>query len=190
MLWRELQPDAETKPVSEILAQWDCLSALAGLANLSEGICLYATRSCVDAVLDHARSQYVEIGGLLLGKVYSWGGEIELSAQHMIFLTNCIPSPDYRNSPASLQMSTAVWGRAGEVLSAGCIVVGWYHSHPHLGAFFSHTDRRTQGSFFRQPYSTGWVVDPFRDEQRFFIGPRAQEYTNQVIVIGDELGLA
>ncbi len=42
------------------------------------------------------------------------------------------------------------------------MVVGWYHSHPNLGAFFSGTDRATQRAFFNRPYSVGLVVDPVR----------------------------
>jgi proteasome lid subunit RPN8/RPN11 len=52
-------------------------------------------------------------------------------------------------------------------------VVGWYHSHPGLGAFFSHTDRRTQQAFFAHAYSVGWVVDPLRGESAWFVGPRS-----------------
>ncbi|GGA51374.1 hypothetical protein GCM10010981_45960 [Dyella nitratireducens] len=50
------------------------------------------------------------------------------------------------------------------------LVVGWFHSHPNLGAFFSGTDRKTQRDFFFHPYSTGYVVDPVRDEHAFFLG--------------------
>jgi proteasome lid subunit RPN8/RPN11 len=57
-------------------------------------------------------------------------------------------------------------------------IVGWFHSHPNLGAFFSNTDRATQAAFFNQPYSIGWVIDPFTDDasrhQAMFIGANAQ----------------
>jgi proteasome lid subunit RPN8/RPN11 len=69
-------------------------------------------------------------------------------------------------------MGTEVWNRARERLGDR-IVVGWYHSHPNLGAFFSGTDRRTQRHFFNRPYSVGLVIDPVRGEEAWFVGPEA-----------------
>ena len=54
-------------------------------------------------------------------------------------------------------------------------VIGWYHSHPDLGAFFSATDRHTQSAFFPHPYSLGWVLDPIRNEQAWFIGASSDQ---------------
>ena len=51
------------------------------------------------------------------------------------------------------------------------MVVGWYHSHPNRGAFFSGTDRRTQRALFTQSYSIGLVIDPVRGEEAWFWGP-------------------
>jgi proteasome lid subunit RPN8/RPN11 len=61
------------------------------------------------------------------------------------------------------------------MLQPGEVVVGWFHSHPDLGAFFSGTDRRTQAGFFHHPFSLGWVVDPVRGEQAWFCGPHSVE---------------
>jgi proteasome lid subunit RPN8/RPN11 len=54
-------------------------------------------------------------------------------------------------------------------------VVGWYHSHPNLGVFFSGTDRKTQRDFFNQSHSLGLVVDPIRLQEKWFIGPDSIE---------------
>jgi len=72
----------------------------------------------------------------------------------------------------SLAMGTEIWDRARDLMArAGSMVVGWYHSHPNLGAFFSGTDRATQRAFFNRPYSVGLVVDPVRGEEAWFVGP-------------------
>ena len=55
----------------------------------------------------------------------------------------------------------------------GDMVVGWYHSHPNLGAFLEHTIARTQRAFSDPPYSVGLVIDPMRGEEAWFIGPRS-----------------
>jgi proteasome lid subunit RPN8/RPN11 len=71
-------------------------------------------------------------------------------------------------------METSVWDRARAALAAGELVVGWFHSHPRLGAFFSDTDRRTQAAFFNHPFSVGWVIDPFANEEAWFLGADAE----------------
>lgn len=188
--WRELSPDLPIKRLADAFASLDCLSALMGMANLSHGAYVYATRSCARQVKEHVRSHPKEVGGLLLGRVYAAGpGSAEDQAK-LVIMTRSVPSCSYRNSSVSLEMSTGVWTDADAVLAPGTAVIGWYHSHPHLGAFFSGTDRRTQGAFFRNPYSVGWVLDPIRGEQRLFIGPSSREYSKPVLEIDDELDLA
>jgi proteasome lid subunit RPN8/RPN11 len=72
-------------------------------------------------------------------------------------------------------MGTEVWDRARDEVSDGIQVVGWYHSHPNIGAFFSGTDRKTQRAFFNHPYSVGLVIDPVRDDSAWFVGENSEE---------------
>jgi hypothetical protein len=67
------------------------------------------------------------------------------------------------------------------------MVVGWYHSHPNLGAFFSGTDRKTQRSFFSQRYSLGLVADPVRSEEAWFVGPDATALSPDVVFAFDSI---
>jgi proteasome lid subunit RPN8/RPN11 len=39
-------------------------------------------------------------------------------------------------------------------------IVGWYHSHPGHGIFFSARDRQTHRDCFTQPWQIGLVIDP------------------------------
>jgi proteasome lid subunit RPN8/RPN11 len=71
-------------------------------------------------------------------------------------------------------MNSNVWERARES-AEGATIVGWYHSHPDLGVFFSGTDRKTQRAFFNQPHSIGLVIDPIRLQEKWFIGPDSVE---------------
>ena len=68
------------------------------------------------------------------------------------------------------------------MLQPGEFVVGWFHSHPGIGAFFSATDRRTQAGFFHHPFSLGWVIDPQRREQAWFAGADADPIPPGAIV--------
>jgi len=89
----------------------------------------------------------------------------------LVSIDRFVPSETFRSSGVSLAMGTEIWDRARSVTAHDDgMVVGWYHSHPNLGAFFSSTDRATQRAFFNQPYSVGLVVDPIRGEKAWFIG--------------------
>ena len=85
-----------------------------------------------------------------------------------------------RASASTTRRCRCAWRRSSgsarrRFSTRACSVVGWYHSHPGLGAFFSGTDRETQHAFFRQPYSLGLVVDPLRAELACYAGPDSAE---------------
>jgi proteasome lid subunit RPN8/RPN11 len=181
--WKETEPDVRPDSLTVAFQKLDCLSAIHGMVNLTNGVRVYALASCVRGVREHVVAHRKEIGGLLLGRVYQADGPRMQSAGPLTFLTDWVPSNAYRNSSVSLVMGTDVWSRASEHFLGGDIVVGWYHSHPGLGAFFSATDRRTQSSFFRHAYSLGWVIDSLRGEQRVFYGADAQEYPHNIVVL-------
>lgn len=53
-------------------------------------------------------------------------------------------------------------------IDSGEVIVGWAHTHPGLGLFFSSTDIQTQKWYQRMhPLSFGLVLDPVRISQRF-----------------------
>jgi len=59
-------------------------------------------------------------------------------------------------------------------------VVGWAHSHPRLGVFFSGTDKENQATW-RHPNSLGIVVDPWSAEGiMVFRGPESEPMRPQL----------
>jgi len=190
MQWKSLESDLKQSRMADAFRSLDCLSALYALTNFSEGINIYAAHSCSEAVLSHVRSDKNEVGGLLLGLVYQGDVRRRERAEMLILLTHAVPSVDYKHSSVSLTMGTEVWSRIDSHVLTGNIVIGWYHSHPNLGAFFSGTDRKTQRAFFNQPYSLGWVIDPFRSEQKVFCGPESVEYQHSIMEIAHGLEMA
>jgi len=188
--WKELEPDIKIGTLSQALRRLDCRSALRATANLMLGARIYALRSCVETVMSHVGSDKKEVGGLLLGQVWQQDVKTRSPTEALITLVEAVPSVDYRNSSVSLEMGTDVWSRVNQRQSAEKIVVGWYHSHPNLGAFFSGTDRRTQRSFFNHHYSMGWVIDPFREEQRIFVGRDSEEYLPSILELTHGLEMA
>jgi proteasome lid subunit RPN8/RPN11 len=129
---------------------------------------------------DHVVHSPHERGGLLLGEsLVSAPGD---AVPAVVFLRTAVPGLDDDATGYSLRLAAGVWDAARAALLPGECVVGWFHSHPDLGAFFSDTDRRTQAGFFRHPFSVGWVIDPVRREQAWFVGPRSHELANDSVV--------
>jgi proteasome lid subunit RPN8/RPN11 len=126
-------------------------------------------------MVSHLRSSPEEMGGLLVGHAYALPIAPRHGFGHLVAVDAHVPSERFDSSAISLRMDTQLWQRAAPLLDAGRSVVGWYHSHPGLGAFFSGTDRATQRGFFRQPYSLGLVVDPVRAELACYAGPDSAE---------------
>ena len=130
-----------------------------------------------DQVLMHLRSASHELGGLLLGMPWGRPGDRTQAAQ--VTLVAAIAATESSGTGYSLRMEAGVWSAANDRLAIiqashpDARVVGWYHSHPGLSAFFSATDRATQAAFFPHAYSVGWCIDPEDDSHACFIGSKS-----------------
>lgn len=127
-----------------------------------------------DEVLAHLSDRRVEQGGLLIGRAWLGGTSSLPGAVSHVSVERAIPADDAEGSAIALRMETSVWTAARAALRPGQRIVGWYHSHPGLSAFFSDTDRRTQKAFFNHDYSIGWVIDPWTGDEALFIGPECE----------------
>jgi hypothetical protein len=149
------------------------------------------SRYCREGIATHVGSRGTELGGLLLGRAWTpdpgfppgWGG--------VTAVEDFVPAVKCDSTGVSLVIATAVWDRASARFGDGLQVVGWYHSHPDLGAFFSSTDRRTQRCFFRGPHQVGLVTDPVRGEEAWFTGAESRPLPAEaVVVVGDPAAAA
>ena len=118
------------------------------------------------------------MGGLLLGNVY---GE-DTAEPRVISIEDAVAASNFSGTRVSLSMSSDVWTEANHKAAGTHFVVGWYHSHPNLGVFFSSTDRATQKAFFANPHSLGLVVDPIRDEEMWFVGGDSRQVEADKVV--------
>ena len=118
-------------------------------------------------VLAHLRGRDVEQGGLLIGQAYA---NPDSGVLGHVRVLKCAPADDAHGTAFSLRMEAGVWQAARSLMLPEELIVGWYHSHPGLTAFFSDTDRRTQRAFFNNAYSVGWVVDPIAADEALFLG--------------------
>jgi proteasome lid subunit RPN8/RPN11 len=173
MKWTEERPDAEPAPLADFLRGLPALHALTVLGRVHAAPCIMLEPSCRDGILGHLRSASTELGGLLLGRAYV-GGDVPAAWAPAVHVVMFVPSVSFETSRVALRMDTEIWDRARAACAReGHLVVGWYHSHPNLGVFFSSTDRYTQRAFFNRAYSVGLVVDPVRNEEAWFIGAEA-----------------
>ena len=172
MKWNELEPDNKRPPIEQLTPLISFVDAVRVLVQEdSPQPFVFFSEPARGRVMEHAHSDNVELGGLLVGAVY---GRKPDNGAIAIRIHEAVPSENFESTSVSLNMSPDVWQKAACYRDQGLCVVGWYHTHPNLGAFFSGTDRSTQRGFFREPYSLGLVVDPIRGEEAWFIGPTSE----------------
>jgi proteasome lid subunit RPN8/RPN11 len=168
MRWSEQPPELPLQPLSALSAR--AAGRIDPPSVADPGLQLIVPRSVREAVVLHLQGSSAEQVGLLLGEVFVDDGAMSIATTRAVMLTNSVPALDFASSAVSLRMESGVWERARLTRAPQELIVGWYHSHPGLGAFFSTTDRRTQAAFFPHPYSVGWVIDPIDAAEAFFIG--------------------
>lgn len=127
-------------------------------------------------MMTHLRSDHREMGGLLIGRVWALGGGEQEEYPYLSLIEAAVPARERLNSLTSLSMGSAVWDAAAPYLDQGLQVLGWFHSHPDLGAFFSTTDQNTQRAFLNQAHSIGLVIDWLRGESATFVGPNSHDH--------------
>jgi len=121
--------------------------------------------SILDQILAHsdARQQH-EQGGFLIGGAYEDNG-------CYVEIRGFLPAENTVNQAAHVVFTHDTWSRMRQEISTrfpGETVVGWYHTHPGLGIFFSEYDRFIHRHFFGSPWHVALVVDPRRGEFAFF----------------------
>ncbi len=183
--WRNQETVFEPKPLSNFLARLSDSAAARLQAHLAQAPLVTVADAARAQVMQHLAASSDERGGLLIGEVFARDGALAAVDIALVRVVLAVASVEYSSSGVALRMESGVWEQARPALAEGRIVVGWYHSHPGLGAFFSDSDRRTQRAFFSHPYSLGWVVDPLQGEEKWFLGAEALELA-PVRVLTDE----
>jgi proteasome lid subunit RPN8/RPN11 len=117
-----------------------------------------ALRACCAESNVHGR----EVGGILVG--YRCGRLAKAGLQHRLSLTDLIAIESQDSSSAHICFGERAWIRAerefGEKYRPeGKCRLGWYHTHPRQGIFFSAQDRDAH-RLFQKPHEFALVVDP------------------------------
>ena len=181
--WRNRKPEVTAQDIELLLQQLNWPDAVSVIQNALSGVTVYFGKDTEQTIISHLETAPYELGGLLLGKVFGLPFAGASKYPWITLVETVLPSEKYQSSSVSLRMGTEVWNRASTYFQSGLMVVGWYHSHPNLGVFFSGTDRATQAAFFRSPYALGFVVDPIRKERKCFFGASSEELDLRAITV-------
>ena len=137
-------------------------------------------RAASDRMHAHAASSRLEVGGALLGMAYR-----DDAGDLLVDVVAAIPAEGAQEEGTYFRMTEMAWEKIAterKSLDEDLLIVGWYHTHPGLGIFYSGTDRDSQRAFFTQPWNFGVVIDPQRDGIGYFLGPESIELpTSQVM---------
>lgn len=114
----------------------------------------------------HSRSDLdSEVGGALLGHAYRYQG------QTFVEVKAALPARTDDHGPNHFTFNADAWSDLHRDRAAhhpGLDIVGWFHTHPGLGVFYSADDVVVHSAAFVMPWHVGLVVDPVRDAAGLF----------------------
>ncbi len=123
-------------------------------------------QSAIQQIDAHAQSNVgTELGGALLGQAYRYreGTIIEVKA--------ALPAVSGDHGPVHFTFAADSWSKLQQDRAAhypAMDIIGWFHTHPDLGVFYSADDVVVHSAAFTLPWHIGLVVDPVRHEASFF----------------------
>lgn len=123
------------------------------------------TQTALQQIEAHSRSNVkTEVGGALLGYAYRHNEQL------FVEVRAAIPAISPDHGPVHFTFTADVWVQLHHDRAAypDLEIVGWFHTHPDLGVFFSADDLVVHSAAFRQTWQVALVVDPVRREACFY----------------------
>jgi proteasome lid subunit RPN8/RPN11 len=118
-------------------------------------------------VREHAlATPEIEVFGLLVGEFFE-----DPQGRRFVLAERTLAAEGARAERASVQVDHEGWIGLMDRRDKECPslrVVGWYHSHPGWGIFFSGADKQTHRFVFFAPHHVGLVFDPTSGEAGVF----------------------
>ncbi|MFX1308969.1 MAG: hypothetical protein ACFE8C_04665 [Promethearchaeota archaeon] len=139
---------------------------------------VYIYDNILDQIKELSINSEKEIFGYLVGDLLKWKEQLYIIIEEQLFIEDAVHSNKFSTSQ--------IKGKAGEYekefrklkkkkMNYNLRIVGWWHSHPNFGCFLSQVDLHTQEYFFPESYQVALVIDPVRDEFKFFTLDKASE---------------
>ena len=146
-----------------VLAE-ECI--LHGKAPSAGEVTVIVSQLALKQVAMHSRSNLdCEVGGVLLGHAYRANGRVYLDVRA------AIPAVTADHGPIHFTFTADAWAQLHKDRTQRypeLDIVGWFHTHPDLGVFYSSDDVVVHSAAFTLPWHVGMVVDPLRGETSFF----------------------
>ena len=163
--------------IGQTTSIWDDLPAIQA-PPLTDIACLHGARPAENEVVvmvrqeallqidAHGRSDTsVELGGLLLGNVF------QNEQRLYVDVAAAIVAKSDKNGPVHFTFTADAWADAHAEREADypdLKIVGWFHTHPDLGVFYSGDDVVVHTTAFALPWHVGLVLDPVRNTVALF----------------------
>ena len=106
-----------------------------------------------------------ELGGVLLGHAYRDGEQL------MVDVMAALPARNDDHGPIHFTFTADAWSQIHHERAQkypDLEIVGWFHTHPGLGVFYSSDDVVVHTAAFTLPWHVGLVVDPLGNEASYF----------------------
>ena len=106
-----------------------------------------------------------EVGGALLGRAYLHEERLYVEVR------SALPARSNDHGPVHFTFNADAWSglhRDRAVTYPELDIVGWFHTHPGLGVFYSADDVVVHSAAFVMPWHVGQVIDPVRRETGIF----------------------
>jgi proteasome lid subunit RPN8/RPN11 len=119
-------------------------------------------RTACDEMIDHARvsaRHEVEVGGFLVGTA-----EEPSPKNFLVTVTDVLRARPRDSSMSHVEFGPDAWNSLHKEFddrfeAEGKVRLGWYHTHPNQGIFFSGPDLNSHLDW-KRPYQFGLVIDP------------------------------
>jgi len=134
---------------------------------------IFIIEHALKTIWKHAKEGMPQgVGGILLGGLYRDPDKDE----EYVEIHNAFPSASSFNEEMSLRVVNRVIADMEQVsikTYPNQIVIGWYHTHPDKGIFFSENDELIHETFYRESANVALILDPVME-----IDPLRETYKN------------
>lgn len=131
-----------------------------------DGLCIIVGQAALRQLAAYSLSDTErELGGVLLGQVYRHGTRLFVEVEAIL------PANNDNHGPVHFTFSADSWAALQQAQAEqypDLNMVGWFHTHPNLGVFYSSDDVVVHSAAFTLPWHVGLVLDPVRHEGCFF----------------------
>jgi len=124
--------------------------------------------SVLTVITKHGKSSVdKEVMGMLLGHVF----DCPVSKKRYAKVEVAIPSKLAKGTSTRVEFDHDAWAEVlaqKEILYPSMRIIGWYHTHPNLGAFYSSADEFCHKFAFPNAWQIGFTYDPINNSGAFF----------------------